>query len=104
MVFQNIEIVCGGGRASEQGMAAAFAPFCPSYDGLLSARIFDNQGALIAHTSENNSYAYADLNFSKRIRTKYLSVKSKGEGRSLYIRERRDDLYPMPEVEKEVRK
>ena len=93
-----------GGRASEQGMAAAFAPFCPSYDGLLSARIFDNQGALIAHTSENNSYAYADLNFSKRIRTKYLSVKSKGEGRSLYVRERRDDLYPMPEVEKEVRK
>lgn len=93
-----------GGRASEQGMAAAFSPYCPSYDGLLSARIFDNQGALIAHTSENGGYACADINLSRRIRTKHLSVDSKGEGRSLYIRERRDDLYPMPAIEKECRK
>ena len=89
-----------GGRASEQGMAAAFAPFYPSYDGLLSARIFDNQGALVASTSENGGYAWADLNLSRRVRTKHLSVASRGEGRSLYIRERRDDLYPQPAIEK----
>lgn len=93
-----------GGRASEQGMAAAFSPFCPSYDGLLSARIFDNQGALVAHTSENGGYTWADLNLSRRVRTKYLSVGSRGEGRSLYIRERRDDLYPQPACERECLK
>lgn len=93
-----------GGRASEQGMAAAFSPFCPSYDGLLTARIFNNQGTLVASTSENGGYAAADLNLSRRIRTRHLSVASRGEGRSLYVRERRDDLYPVPACEEPFRK
>ena len=90
-----------GGRAAENAMAAAYAPFYDVPDNRQYARIYDCEGKILASTTENNSYIYADIDFSKRIWIERLSVPSRGEGRSLYIRERRDDLFPMNTPESE---
>ncbi|NMA44106.1 MAG: carbon-nitrogen hydrolase family protein [Oligosphaeraceae bacterium] len=80
-------------RAGENGMAAAFAVSIPSEDKIAASRIYDPIGRILAETTQDNSYAWADINLTKRLRTRYLSVSCYGEGRSLYVRERRNGVY-----------
>ncbi|MBQ6473263.1 MAG: carbon-nitrogen hydrolase family protein [Victivallales bacterium] len=81
-------------RAVEHGMAAAFSPFSVSEDGIGPAQIFDQMGNLLAEAHPGTLYAAADVVFSKRYRTRYLSVgNAYGEGRSLYVAERRPGCY-----------
>ena len=81
-------------RAVEHGMAAAFSPFNVSEDGIGPAQIFDQMGNLLAEAHPGTLYAAADVVFSKRYRTRYLSVgNAYGEGRSLYVAERRPGCY-----------
>lgn len=80
-------------RAGENGLAAAFAVSIPSQDKVAASRIYDPIGRILAETTQDNSYACADVNLSKRLRTRFLSVPCYGEGRSLYVRERRNGVY-----------
>ncbi len=80
-------------RAAEQGMSAVFSACYPSEDGICASRIFNSFGGLVAETRENDSFAEGGVNLAERLRTCYLSVPCYGEGRSLYVRERRDGLY-----------
>lgn len=80
-------------RAAEQGMAAAFSACYPSEDGICASRIFNPLGALVAQATKNDSFAEGTVNLAERLRTLYLSVPCHGEGRSLYVRERRNGIY-----------
>jgi len=58
------------------------------------SRIIDGDGRVLAGTIENLGYAAAVIDLNRKYRAYWLSVgPSFGEGRSLYVRERRPDLY-----------
>ncbi len=81
-------------RAAENGLFAVFAVSHCSEDGLGASRIIDPFGVTLAEATGDDDFAEAVIDLNRRYRTRYLSVgNSMGEGRSLYLRERRPATY-----------
>jgi predicted amidohydrolase len=58
-----------------------------------ASRIINPQGHVLAETVERFGVAVAEIDLDQEWRLMYLSVGSMGEGRSLYVHERRPDTY-----------
>ena len=62
--------------------------------GETESRILNPQGAIVAETKEKFGYAIAEIDLNAEWRRRYLSVgNGAGEGKSLYLRERRPETY-----------
>jgi len=77
-------------RAMDNGM---YLISCPTLNGVPSLIINPN-GDILGKAEGEFSYAVADLDLNQEWRTRYLSVAAgDGEAKSLYIKERRPDVY-----------
>ncbi len=81
-------------RAIDNGLPLVVSVWQGEPKRPVPSRIYDGAGNKLAETTENLGYTAATIDLNKKHRTFWLSVgPSMGEGRSLFIRERRPDLY-----------
>ncbi|HBC88987.1 MAG TPA: hypothetical protein DCZ94_18770 [Lentisphaeria bacterium] len=81
-------------RAMDNGLPLVVSVWQGDPKRPVPSRIYDGTGKILAETTESLGYAEALVDLNKKHRTYWLSVgPSLGEGRSLYVRERRPEIY-----------
>lgn len=81
-------------RAIDNGLPLIVSVWQGESNKPVPSRIYNGSGAILAETTDRLGYAEAIIDLNNKHRTFWLSVgPSFGEGKSLYIRERRPELY-----------